>query len=121
MRSVDRFNVDLAKPAALVCRPISQSYCHVHYGLDGHDGCHFYFHNGYENIGFNIARMLQRDLYDGPSLPNTDPPNSAYAVLTGINKNLIRIPLRNRTDTVTFDPEATADFVVTGASAVFPL
>ena len=73
--------------------------------LDGHEGCHFHFPNGYQNIGFNIARMLQHDLYGGPVLPNTNPPNPAYAVLTGATKNLIRIPLRNRTDTVTFDPE----------------
>ena len=69
-------------------------------GLDGYDGCHYSFTNGYEKIGFNMARMLQRDLYAGPSLPNTDSPNPAYALLTGANNNLIRIPLRNSTDTV---------------------
>ena len=74
------------------------------------------FANGYENIGFNIARMLQRDLYNGSSLPNTDPPNPAYAVLAGASHNLIRIPLRNRTDAVTFASGAIADFAVVGSA-----
>ena len=69
-------------------------------------------------MGFNIARMLQRDLYNGPSLPSTDPPNPAYAVLTGANKDLVRIPLRNRTDAITFNAAAIADFAVVGGPAV---
>ena len=113
---VDRFNVDLRNRQRLFADQFPNLTVMSVNGLDGHDGCHFYFHNGYENIGFNIARMLQHDLYNGPVLPNTNPPNPAYAVLTGATKNLIRIPLRNRTDNVTFDPGAIADFAVTGAS-----
>ncbi len=85
-------------------------------GLDGHDGLHFHFPNGYETMGINAARVLERDLYNGASLPNTDAPNPAYAVLTGANKNIIRIPLRNRTDTMHFDSGAVADFSIDGAS-----
>jgi hypothetical protein len=112
---VDRFNVDLRNRQRLFGNLPNLTVMSVT-GLDGHEGCHFHFPNGYQNIGVNIARMLQRDLYGGPSLPNTDPPNPAYAVLTGANKNLIRIPLRNRTDTVTFDPGAKVDFLVTGTA-----
>ena len=113
---VSRFNVDLRNRQRLFADQFPNLAVMSVNGLDGHDGCHFYFTNGYQAIGFNIARMLQRDLYGGSNLPNTNPPNPAYAVLTGANKNLIRIPLRDRTDTVTFDSGAKADFMVTGAS-----
>ena len=113
---VDRFNVDLRNRQRLFADQFPNLTVMSVTALDGHEGCHFHFHNGYENIGFNIASMLQHDLYGGPVLPNTDPPNPAYAVLTGVNKDVIRIPLRDRNDTVTFDAGATADFKVIGAA-----
>ena len=63
---------------------------------------------------------MQRDLYGGPSLPNTDPPNPAYAVLTGANENLIRIPLRNSTDAITFNAGAEADFASCRLGCIHP-
>ena len=113
---VARFNVDLRNRQRLFADQFAGLSVMSTTGLDGHEGCHFYFTNGYESIGFNIARMLQRDLYNGASLPNTDPPNPDYAVLTGANKNVIRIPLRNRTDTITFNAGAIADFKVIGSA-----
>jgi hypothetical protein len=113
---VDRFNVDLRNRQRLFADQFPNLAIMSVTALDGHDGCHFSFANGYQNIGLNIARMLQRDLYNGASLANTDPPNPAYAVLTGANKNLIRIPLRKRTDAITFNPGAIADFAVVGSA-----
>ena len=113
---VTRFNVDLRNRQRLFADQFPNLTLMSTTGLDGHEGCHFNFTNGYESLGFNIARMVQRDLYNGASLPNTNPPNPAYAVLTGANKNLIRIPLRNRTDAVIFNSGAKADFAVTGTS-----
>jgi hypothetical protein len=84
-------------------------------GLDGHSVVQYNFTNGYETLGLNAARALRRDLYGVPITSNTDPPNPSYAVLAGANHNLIRIPLRNRTDVVTFQAGATADFAVTDA------
>ena len=81
-------------------------------GLDGHSGLHYNFTNGYETLGINAARVLERDLYGGAASPSTDPPNPAYAVLAGANHDHIRIPLRNRTDVVTFQPGAEADFAL---------
>ena len=81
-------------------------------GLDGHIGLHYNFTNGYQTLGINAARVLERDLYGGTASPSTDPPNPAYAVLAGANHNLIRIPLRNRTDVVTFQTGAEADFAL---------
>ena len=111
-----RFNVDLRNRQRLFADQFAGLSVMSTTALDGHEGCHFNFTNGYESIGFNIARMLQRDLYNGASLPNTDPPNPDYAVLTGANKNVIRIPLRNRTDAITFNAGATADFKVIGSA-----
>ncbi len=115
---VARFDVDLRNRQRLFADQFSNLSVMSSNGLDGYDGCHYAFTNGYENIGFNIARMVQRDFYGGPNLPNTDPPNPAYAVLTGANKDLIRIPLRNRTDAITFNPGAKADFAVVGGPSV---
>ncbi len=84
-------------------------------GLDGHNVVQYNFTNGYETLGLNAARALGRDLYGAPASSNTDPPNPSYAVLAGVNHNLVRIPLRNRTDTATFQPGAEADFAVAGA------
>ena len=78
---VARFNVDLRNRQRLFADQFPNLTLMSTTGLDGHEGCHFYFTNGYESLGFNIARMLQRDLYNGPSLPNTNPPNPAYASL----------------------------------------
>ena len=40
-------------------------------GLDAHDGCHFRYEDGYQQMGDNVARMVRRDLY-GESLDNAD-------------------------------------------------
>ncbi len=33
-------------------------------GLDGHDGCHYYYLDGYQQLGDNVTRILRDDLYD---------------------------------------------------------
>ena len=38
-------------------------------GLDGHDGCHFRYENGYQQMGDNIARIVRSELY-GENLDN---------------------------------------------------
>ncbi len=40
-------------------------------GLDAHDGCHFGYQSGYQQIGDNVARMVEDKLYDG-NLSNAD-------------------------------------------------
>jgi hypothetical protein len=111
-----RFYVDLRNRQRLFADQFPNLSVLSTNGLDGHIGLHFNFANGYQTIGINTARALERDIYGGQNFPNTDPPNPAYAVLARANQNIIRVPLRNKTDTVTFQPGAEADFAVTGAS-----
>lgn len=51
-------------------------------GLDGHDGCHYNYVDGYQQIGDNMARMIRRDLYN-QSLQDADAPNILSAARTG--------------------------------------
>ncbi len=114
---VSRFDLDLRNRQRLFTDEFPDVSVMSTNGLDSHDGCHFGFSDGYEEIGLNIARMVQRDLYGGPSLASTDAPNPASAaVISGANHDHIKIPLRNITDTVTFEPGAQSDFAVVGAS-----
>ena len=88
-------------------------------GLDAPHRTPLQFHERLRDfLGINAARVLERDLYGGAASPGTDPPNPAYAVLAGANHDLIRIPLRNRTDVVTFQNGAEADFAILGSAAL---
>ena len=51
-------------------------------GLDGHDGCHYAFANGYELMGLQFADIVARDFYGEADDPNIDPPNPAFAEAT---------------------------------------
>ena len=51
-------------------------------GLDGHDGCHFQYEEGYQTLGDNVSRMVQHDLY-GRDLDNADAPDIVSARITG--------------------------------------
>jgi len=80
--------------------------------LNSHDGCHFAFTGGYENLGYHIYRQAARSLYGGTN-QNVDPPNPASVQLVGTDK--LRITFRNATDSYTYEPGVEADFQVVGA------
>lgn len=62
-----------------------------------HDGCHFYF-RGYRDLGNRMARLLGRDLYGAPQLPNVDAPNIVSAQYATANQRWV---------VLTFDPPST--------------
>src|SRR5690625_587030 len=64
-------------------------------GLESHDGCHFLFTDGYEELGLNYARVVLRDLYDGPVGPDIDPINPSIATFTDSSRTEIRLLLRH--------------------------
>ena len=109
---VQRFGIDLRNRQRHFADQFPDVAVFSTNGLDGHIGLHYNFTNGYETLGINAARVLKRDLYGGTASPSTDPPNPAYAVLAGANHDRIRIPLRSRTDVVTFQTGAEADFAL---------
>ncbi len=47
-------------------------------GLDGHDGCHFRYEDGYQQMGDNVARIIRSELY-GENLDNAVAPDIATA------------------------------------------
>ncbi|MBK1884200.1 hypothetical protein JIN85_17405 [Luteolibacter pohnpeiensis] len=70
-------------------------------GLSAHDGCHYNFIGGYEQIGLQHYHQLARDLYGAADEPNLDPLNPAKVEFADASRKLIRIEMR--------DPEATID------------
>ena len=47
-------------------------------GLDGHDGCHFRYEDGYQQMGDNVARIIRSELY-GENHDNADAPDIVTA------------------------------------------
>ncbi len=86
-------------------------------GLPGHDGCHYAFTGGYEELGWHHFRQVARDLYGAPNDPNIDPLNPLFAEFTDSTRTTIRLVLRNHGSTIHFPAGALADFVLNGSSA----
>ena len=85
-------------------------------GLSNHDGCHYGWENGYKLFGEQVAATLMRDLYGGPS-DGVAAPNPVSASFTTRKADTIRVQLASRTDPLTVDPGAGADFRLRGSSA----
>jgi len=50
-------------------------------GLDGHDGCHFSYENGYRELGDRYANLISRDLYSSQGEADLEPINVVSATL----------------------------------------
>ncbi len=112
---VPRFDVDLRNRQRKLADRFTDVSVMSTNGLDGHDGCHYAFAGGYEMMGWNISRMIGRDLYGAPPTAGTDAPNPAVVELLGPAHDVIRIVPRVAGDALSFDPGAEADFAVVGA------
>ena len=87
-------------------------------GLDGHDGCHYVFEDGYEDLGFRIAAELGHRLY-GWALPvGGVAPNVTTASYTSAVQDEIAIGLRDPAELLTIEPGAAGDFAVIGGPVV---
>lgn len=78
-------------------------------GLDNHDGCHFLFTDGYEDLGWHFFGVISRDLYNGPDGPDIDPINPAFVRFTDEDRDELQIVLRDPA-TLSFPLEALDDF-----------
>jgi PKD repeat protein len=87
-------------------------------GLDGHDGCHFAYENGYELLGQRYAALISRDLYEGEDLPDIDSPNPERVVWSGDGATEVTIHLRDTDSTMSWDEGSGLNFVVEGAPAL---
>lgn len=82
--------------------------------LDGHDGCHYAYENGYRELGDRYAALLRRDLYGEVPMFDVAPPNPMGATLMAGNTQIV-VTMRNAASTLTFTDGAQTDFVVVGA------
>ena len=90
-------------------------------GIDGHDGCHYAYENGYELLAARFARMLGRDLYDGEDLPDIDSPNPDRIYWSSDDGTELTIALRDSGSTMTWDAGAERDFILEGALMPIPV
>lgn len=81
-------------------------------GLDGHDGCHYYYTDGYETIGNQLYNVMAEELYGVPAGQNTYPPNLDTAFLTNGGASAV-LRMRDADDPLVFDAGAENDFIVT--------
>jgi hypothetical protein len=81
-------------------------------GLNGHDGCHFDYLDGYRTLGEQNAALLLDDLYR-PGAPKLAPPNPRTAHRTH-NPNQLVVKLHSPTTPLTVEDGAAADFRVPG-------
>lgn len=85
-------------------------------GINGHDGCHYSYPDGYELIATHLSAVLGRDLYGAPDPGNIDPPNIDHAHFSDANQTEVVLVMRNTTDTLVADANFHAFFQVEGAS-----
>jgi hypothetical protein len=84
-------------------------------GLDAHDGCHYAYEGGYEDLAARFHGMVSRDLYGAPAAPNLDPPNVGRVFLSD---GRLVVETRDPTDQLELRGDTSADFVVAGADVV---
>lgn len=87
-------------------------------GLNGHDGCHFAFNNGYRNLGEQLAALVSRDLYNSGRRTNIDPPGIASAIWYNAGRTEILLVMRQPDDSIFVDPGFTKLFYINGDTSV---
>ncbi len=83
----------------------------------GHDFCHFRY-EGYRQMGTQLARVMARDLFGGPALPNLDPPNVDYAYFSTPQRDELTLVFRDPDDTLVLESGAEVDFSLSDGTAV---
>ena len=88
-------------------------------GLNGHDGCHYWFVGGYQQLGIQFAALMARDLYNGKTVKHIDPPNVAKIEYHHANRDEIVLRMRNEEDSMFVDAGFEALFSVAGDNTVW--
>ena len=82
--------------------------------LDGHDGCHYAYAEGYEELGNRYAGLLGRDLYDETPANDVQPPNPDSAQFAAGGTQIV-LTMRNAESEITWEDGAQADFRLEGS------
>ncbi len=85
-------------------------------GLNGHDGCHFAYQDGYEALGERYAALLGRDLYQDAADPDIEAPNPQSAVFSTDDGTEISVQMRDSASTLNWDQGAESDFALEGVT-----
>ena len=81
-------------------------------GLDGHDGCHYTFEDGYEILGYRVAVELLQSVYGIRRSSSLQAPNVSDAYYLNSAQTFVAINLRDSTETLTIESGAHQDFVL---------
>lgn len=114
---VEPDDIDLREAQRRFCDVYPKTSVMASNGLLSHDGCHYEFTAGYEDLGWHHFRQVGRDLYGAPDDPDIDALNPDFAVFTDANRTALRLVLRNRGATIHFPAEALSDFALVGSPA----
>ena len=71
-------------------------------GIDGHDGCHFGYQNGYETLGDRLSFLVGQDIY-GEAKTNFFSPTPQSLFYSNADRTQISITTQNPTDQLVFD------------------
>jgi PKD repeat protein len=85
-------------------------------GLDGHDGCHFAYQDGYEALGERYAALLGRDLFGAEANPDIEAPNPESANFSTGDGTEITVQMRDSASTLSWDQGAEANFALEGVT-----
>jgi len=108
LREVQRqFGLSIAK-----CQTVSAN------GLNGHDGCHYRFTDGYELFGWQLAALVGRDFYN-TNEKNVDPPDVKRATYNNANHTEIKIGMQRPEDSLYADVGFNQLFGVSGDASVY--
>jgi hypothetical protein len=83
-------------------------------GLDGHDGCHYTYADGYELLGDRYAALVGRDLLGETPELDVQPPNPATARFVGDGTQVI-VEMRSADSALSFAAGAEDDFRLEGS------
>lgn len=84
-------------------------------GLNGHDGCHYSYDNGYRELGDRYAGLLARDLYGEVPEADVQPPNPESARYAAGGTQII-VTMRNPDSALTADEGVAASFRFEGGA-----
>ncbi|MBL7811848.1 MAG: hypothetical protein JNL57_06455 [Bacteroidetes bacterium] len=101
-----RFGTDLPRTTAVTAN-----------GLNGHDGCHFAFANGYEQLGLNLFQLFACDYYGRKDDGNRHFPEPALAWYSNAQHTAITLSLSGPNPVVSADSLFYRLFSVAGSTA----
>lgn len=86
--------------------------------LNGHDGCHYNYEEGYRELGDRYVALVGRDIYGAEFEEDVDAPNPMSASFNA-DRSEVTVQMRNTDSVLSYEDGAEADFSFEGSSATF--